>query len=84
MSFILKVALRYRYLGPECVIYKIETAETLLLEKKAATILQTIPDKPISYSQIEESISVANELDTDSLNKLLEHLVHAGLVKKVA
>ena len=74
---------RFKFLGDECVIYKIDTAETLLLEEQAATILQAIPDKPISYSQIEEVASGGNRLDSDSLNTLLEHLVQAGLVKKV-
>lgn len=86
MPFILQEPLRFKSFSYESVVYKIETAETLLLERRAANILQAIPCNPITYSQLEACVAsgIGSDPDCLSLEEVLSHLVAAGLVKKVA
>jgi hypothetical protein len=77
---------RYKNLECSCAVYKIRSGETLLLEKEAANILKVIPDQPITYIKIEKLVKSVSTLDPECFNleNVLEHLVHAGLIKKVA
>ena len=86
MGFILSGSLRYNYLGSEeCVVYKIDSAETLLLERRAANILESLPTKPITVDQLEACDLTGDDLVPESLrlDEVLNYLVAAGLIKEV-
>ncbi len=86
MALVLTGVFRYNYLDSECVVYNINTAETLLLERQSATILQAIPSNSITVSQLEKCVATGIESNANSLSldEVLNHLLAAGLIKNVA
>ena len=86
MGYILSSSLRYNYLGSdECVVYKIDSSETLLLERRAANILESLSTKPTMVDQLKACDVTDGDFDSEilSLNEVLNHLAAAGLVKVV-
>ncbi|PCI22304.1 MAG: hypothetical protein COB62_01630 [Piscirickettsiaceae bacterium] len=76
--------LRYKCIESECIVYNLDTAETLLLERQAAVILQAVPNNPTTLAGLKNSVvaSCGSSVDESSLAETLEHLVLAGLVNK--
>ncbi len=87
MRYVLSGSLRFNYIGPdECVVYKIKSSDTLLLESRAANILESLSTKPSTVDQLEACGIKGIESDPESLrlDEGLNHLVAAGLIKVVA